>query len=100
MACPNRTRSGTGLPEGKALACSSSCRTQDHTSYGDCLRSKSLQVAGVEAHKFNQHRTSEIREYVRAREAGLQPKSFFRKDVNAAWKVTDRTGVPFRADKD
>jgi hypothetical protein len=80
------------------MACSSSCRTQDHRSYGECLRAKSLQIADVTAHKFNTGQHRQIKEYVRAREAGLQPASVFKKDVDAAWKATEKTGVPYRAD--
>lgn len=81
------------------MACSSSCPTQDHTGYGACLRAKNLQVADVAAHKFHQHRNAEVKEYVSAREAGLQPKTFFKKDVDAAWRITEKTGTPFRADQ-
>lgn len=41
---------------------------------------------------------SEINAYVRAREAGLQPATVFKKDVDAAWRKTEKTGTPFRAD--
>jgi hypothetical protein len=81
------------------VACSSNCPTQDHASYGACLRSKSLQVADVTAHKFNQSQHSQIKAYVNARESGLQPASVFKKDVDAAWKATEKTGTPFRADR-
>jgi hypothetical protein len=60
---------------------------------------KSLQVADVTAHKFNQSQNTQIKQYVRAREAGLQPATVFKKDVDAAWKATEKTGTPFRADK-
>lgn len=81
------------------MACSSSCSTPGvHESYGACLRSKALQVADPTAHKFNQNRTSEINAYVRARQAGLQPETVFKKDVDAAWRKTEKTGTPFRAD--
>lgn len=87
-------------PKGSPLACSSSCRTPGlHSSYGDCLRAKNLQVADVTAHKFNQHRNRELDNYVDARNAGLQPKTVFKKDVDAAWQITEKTGTPFRADK-
>lgn len=81
------------------MACSSSCPTQDHESYGACLRSKSLQVQDPTAHKFNQSQHSQIKEYVKAREDGMQPASVFKRDVDFARKVTDKTGVPFRADQ-
>lgn len=80
------------------MSCSSGCPTQDHATFGECLRSKNLQVADVTAHKFNQARTREIKEYVDARREGMQPKTIFKRDVDAARKITAKTGVPFRAD--
>lgn len=62
------------------------------------MRAKNLQVADATAHKFHQHRNGELNAYVKAREAGLQPQTIFKKDVDAAWKATDKTGVAFRAD--
>ena len=100
MGCPqNRTENGTDVPEGKTLACSSTCRTKNCESYGACLRAKSLQVADVGAHIFHKRQNSEIDAYVDARKAGIQPKTVWKKDVEAAWKATDATGVPFRADQ-
>lgn len=62
------------------------------------MRSKGLQIADVGAHLFNTKQSGELNNYVKAREAGLQPASVFKKDVDAAWKATEATGVPFRAD--
>ena len=80
------------------MACSSNCKTGPHATYGQCLRAKGLQVAGVEAHAQNKAQNSQIKEYVKAREAGLQPATVFKHDVDAAWRATEATGVPFRAD--
>lgn len=41
---------------------------------------------------------SHINQYVKAREAGLQPEGVTKKDVDFAWQQTERTGVPYRAD--
>lgn len=80
------------------MACSSSCRTKDHATYGECLRAKSLQVADVTAHQFHLKRNSEIKEYIDARNEGMQPQTFFKRDVDLAREVTQATGTPFRAD--
>lgn len=81
------------------MACSSGCPTPGaHRSYGECMRSKGLQVAGVEAHAVNQNTNRELNEYVRAREAGLQPDGTRKHQVDAAWKLTDALGTPYRAD--
>lgn len=38
-------------------------------------------------------------DYMAARRAGIQPKSNAKADVDAAWKATEITGTPFRADQ-
>lgn len=82
------------------MSCSSTCPAPGtHESYGACLRAKRLQVADVTAHKFNSGIQGQLNEYAKAREAGLQPQTVFKKDVEAAWKATDATGIPFRADQ-
>lgn len=81
------------------MACSSNCPTQNHQTYGECLRSKGLQVADATAHKYHAKQNSDLDAYVSARHAGLQPQTVFRKDVERAWKITDKTGVPYRADQ-
>lgn len=82
------------------MACTSGCPTPGaHASWGECARSKNLQIADVDAHVRNQRQASGLKEYVKAREAGLQPKSVFKKDVAAAWAATEATGTPFRADQ-
>jgi hypothetical protein len=82
------------------MACSSGCPTPGaHASWGECLRSKSLQVADVTAHQFNTGQHRQIKEYVRAREAGIQPDSVFKRDVDKAVRITEKTGTPYRADK-
>lgn len=64
------------------------------------MRAKNLQVADVTAHKFNGMQNRELNEYVRAREAGLQPSGTSGRAVREAWKKTDILGRPFRADKE
>lgn len=85
--------------EENTLACSSSCPTQDHESFGACLRAKRLTIADPEARKFNHSRYAECDAYVDARRAGLQPETVFKKDVDYAWQQTEKTGTPYRADK-
>lgn len=81
------------------MACSSGCPTPgQHKTFGQCVRAKSLEIADPEAHKFHQHRNGELNEYVNARKAGLQPKTIFKNDVDTAWRITEKTGTPYRAD--
>jgi hypothetical protein len=58
-----------------------------------------MYVAPVDAHMQNKAQNSQIKNYVKAREAGLQPRTVFKHDVDAAWRATEATGVPFRADQ-
>lgn len=80
------------------MACSSSCRTKDHPTFGACLRAKNLQVADVEAHRRNSSMHKGLDAYRSAREAGLQPDGVFPAQVAKAWETTDQTGVPYRGD--
>lgn len=81
------------------MACSSGCRTPGaHSSWGECVRAKRLQVEGVEAHKYNQGVRAQQNEYAKARMAGLQPEGIGKKDVEQAWAYTEHLGVPYRAD--
>jgi hypothetical protein len=57
-----------------------------------------LQIADVDARLANSSQSSAIKQYVRAREAGLQPETVSASAVNQAWRETERTGVPYRAD--
>ena len=80
------------------MPCSSSCPTQDHQSWGACVRSKRLQIADVDARIYNGSQTAAVNSYVKAREAGLQPEGISKPAVEKAWRETERTGVPYRAD--
>lgn len=81
------------------MACSSSCQTQDHASYGECLRAKRLQVSNVEAHAHNQQLYKALDHYVTARRAGIQPDGVYQHQTDAALRETDRTGKPYRGDE-
>lgn len=81
------------------MACTSGCPTPGaHASWGECARSKHVQIEGVQAHQYNVGMRKQAEEYVKARAAGLQPATVFKKDVDKAWRLTDKTGAPFRAD--
>jgi hypothetical protein len=79
--------------------CSSGCPTKRCKSYGECLRSKNLQVQDVETHKRATNQNRVIDDYVAARRDGLQPEGVTAKAVKQAREFTDITGTPFRADK-
>ena len=77
------------------MACSSSCRTQDHASWGDCVRSKHLTIEGVTAHAFNSKQRKDIDAYVAARKLGVQPKSTSGRDTETAMAISDRYGEAY-----
>lgn len=77
------------------MACASSCRTQDHATYGQCLRSQGLAVTGLETtspsftrereRKFN----AELDAYSAARKEGLQPAGTSMHQIDAAKREAD-----------
>lgn len=86
------------------MACASSCKTQDHASYGQCLRSQGLAVAGLESTSpsFTRERSrkfdAELDAYEAARKEGIQPAGTTMKKIDEARRASDKEGKPFRAD--
>jgi len=82
--------------------CSASCLTQDHDSYGECLRAKNLRVAYCQDWKGHdatrQKRWDKnLADYRTAREQGIDPKSTWPSDVQTAVEISEKTGEAFRA---
>ena len=76
-----------------ASNCTSGCRTQDHESYGECLRSNSPSIRVTAASSEYSHRRkwdTEIREYRAARSQGIQPKSTQLRDIRSAVSKSQR----------
>lgn len=77
--------------------CTSGCRTQDHASYGECLRDKGVRDSNSTRTTDNlyarEHLNAlEIKEYRAARAQGIQPKTTRLADIRtavAASKATD-----------
>lgn len=86
------------------MSCASSCTTNDHASYGECLRSKNLATVGLETTgpSFSQARqkadTRELDLYESAVSQGIQPASTRTKDIRKALDASDSFGKPYRAD--
>ena len=87
------------------MSCASSCTTQDHKSYGACLRSKHLSVTGLESTSpsFTRERekdwNSELDLYEQARKEGIQPATTQRKDIETAMQISDAFQKPYQADE-
>lgn len=86
------------------MSCSSGCPNPgSHGSYGECLRSKSTKVAycnsagGSDATRQRKW----DRELDRARSLmsqGIRPDNTFGPALDKAERISDATGVPYRAD--
>lgn len=81
------------------MACASSCKTQDHQTYGECMRAKNLRVADVGYTHLNKKHTRELSSYEKARKEGIQPQSTRQKDIDLAVRQSDKTGTAYRADE-
>lgn len=94
----NLTRVGSLQPcQGRELlmACRSGCKTQDHASYAECLRSAR---AGVSfGGTIRQKTESELDAYRRARAAGIQPAGTTQAAVDAANAMSDKYGQAYDA---
>lgn len=87
------------------MACASSCRTQDHSSYGECLRSKRVATTGLEStnpsfatdrqKKWNK----ELDAYESAVKQGVQPEGTTMPKIQKAMEVSEKTGVAYRAEE-
>ena len=86
------------------MACASSCQTQDHRSYGDCLKQQGLAVVGLESTSpsFGMSRQKafdkETQLYGDTVAQGIQPDSTSTKDIRAALDKSDQFNKPYRAD--
>lgn len=79
------------------MACATSCRTRDHSSYGSCLRSQNVGVMGLEStgnDLTKQKRWDrELQSYRDARAEGLQPEGTTHKQIDAAKRTADAWGT-------
>lgn len=82
------------------MPCSTGCPNPgSHQTWGQCVRAKDLEIENPEARKFNTGIYAQQDAYREARNAGLQPKTVWKKDVDQAWRITEKTGTPYRADQ-
>ena len=81
--------------------CTSSCKTKDHDSYGECLRSNTPMFVGVNPTKtgWDQDKVKkderEIQSYWDATRQGIEPRSTRKKDIDAAVKLSNEAGKAF-----
>lgn len=84
------------------MSCSSSCLTQDHDSWGDCVRAKGLKVAYAQEHAGKDATAQKaadknLENYAKARKYGIQPQSTRKPDVDRAVRISEQTGSAYTA---
>jgi len=75
------------------MSCASSCTTQDHRTYGECLRAKSLQVSPAVNDGYSTKQRAwdkDLDHYAKAVDNGLNPAGTQRHQVDAAIKEAER----------
>ena len=86
------------------MSCASSCKTQDHSSYGECLRSKRVATTGLETTNPSFATTrqkkwdKELDAYEAARKQGVQPEGTTLPKIQKAMRISEETGKAYRAD--
>lgn len=80
------------------MSCRSGCRTKDHSTYAECLRSATPQVAGV-INSPNQWMFEETKRdlsaYAQARREGIQPGGTSVAKVREAERASKLLGRPY-----
>ena len=81
--------------------CSSGCRTQDHASWGECIRSKSLRLSHdgkIENIDAQRAWDKELDSYRSAVSQGIEPESTRTKDIKAAERWSEKNGIAYSAE--
>lgn len=85
--------------------CTSGCKTQDHPTYGDCLKAKAVKtylaapsrgLDGTAQKKWD----SELSAYRAARKEGIQPEGTTSRKIEEARRLSDAAGAAFGRDFD
>ena len=77
--------------------CSSGCRTRDHSSYAECLRSKSVSHPPTILSSAQKHWDAELAAFGAAERQGIHPAGTSMKQINDAVEISQRTGRAFDA---
>ncbi len=77
--------------------CTSSCLTQDHASWGECVRSKHLAVMDGSLRVERANWDADLAAYESARKQGVQPAATTRQAVDDAMILSDLSGTAFQA---
>jgi hypothetical protein len=77
--------------------CRTGCKTQDHESYGDCLRDSNISFGNEQVIGTLKKNEKELTAYRDARKLGIQPASTRMKDIQKAVRVSEATGRAAKA---
>jgi hypothetical protein len=84
------------------MACRTGCPTQDHESWGDCLRASNIQMSTGDANGelvkngcTKKKWDSEHKLYRDGRAHGIQPEGTSTDKIRKAMDVSDKTGHAF-----
>jgi hypothetical protein len=85
------------------MACRQGCKTQDHASWGDCLRAAQVRTYHVAVSQgfdgtAQKKWDSELDSYYNARKEGIQPDGTTRKKIDEARRLSDQAGAAYGRD--
>ena len=72
--------------------CRTGCPTQNHDSWGECLRSANLSISNERVAADIKNTDKELSAYRDARKLGIQPASTKMKDIQKAVRASDTIG--------
>lgn len=78
--------------------CTSGCRTPGaHRTWGECARSKGIQIGDVGGTGTAKRWDSDLTAYANARTQGIQPSGIDRASVDRAVRISHEAGEGFNA---
>ena len=84
------------------MTCRTGCLTQDHATWGDCLRASNIQMSTGDANGelvnngwTNKKWNNELKAYRDARAQGIQPDGTSTAQIQKAVDVSNKTGHAF-----
>ena len=84
------------------MACTTGCPTQDHQSYGECLRAKNSRVAYCNSAAGRDYTAqkkwdTELAFYRKAKAEGIQPAGTKTDSIERAFRISDKLGKAYVA---
>lgn len=87
------------------MTCRTGCATQDHATYGECLRAASLQVGWARSatdvtldRSYEKRKQRELDLYKSARDAGIQPDGTSTGKIRFALDQSEKSGMAYGRD--